>query len=147
MSQQSHSSAPPSSPTPGRRTVKTVRLPSHLDTSVRIVLVILLRLIMTVIVRNVTASSCHQDHFTDTAARTQTATIQMTVSAEQDRGSVLTVAANLSSNILSQHGRLNLLYCIRFVFASLHSLCICFIAQVLFFLHASLQDLYKQYSQ
>jgi len=51
------------------------------------------------------------------AARTQTATIQMTVCAKQN----LAVVANLANNTLSQAGRLTLLYCIRFVFALLHS--------------------------
>ena len=75
---------------------------------------------MTVRVMNVTAGLCRQDHTTDIAARTQTATIQMTVSAKQERGNVLAVAANLASNILSPDGRPTLLYCITFVFALLH---------------------------
>ena len=83
------------------------------------------------------------NHMPPIAARTQTATIQMTVCAKQN----LAVVANLANNTLSQAGRLTLLYCIRFVFALLHSFRICFIALVLFFLHALLQDLYKQHYQ
>ena len=85
-----------------------------------------------VMMRNVTAGSCRQDHTTDIAARTHPVTIQITVSAKQN----LAVVVNLAINILRQAGRLTLLYCTRFVFASLHSFRICFIALVLFFLHA-----------
>ena len=80
---------------------------------------------------NVTAAS-RPTSVLHIAARTQTATIQITVNAKRN----LAAVANLASNILSQAGRLTLLYCTRFVFASLHSFRICFIALDLFFLHA-----------
>ena len=106
--------------------------------------VILLRLLMTVRMMNVNAGFSHiHNQVPPIAARTQTATIQMTVCAKQN----LAVVANLANNTLSQAGRLTLLYCIRFVFALVHSFRICFIALVLFFLHALLQDLYKQHHQ
>ena len=74
-------------------------------------------------VMNVTArlsaQSCSNP--TDIAARTQTATIQTTVSAKKN----LAAVANLASNISSQAGRLNfallhsyLLYCTSFVLSS-----------------------------
>ena len=80
---------------------------------------------------NVTAGSCLNPK--DIAARTQTATIQITVSAKQNPAAV----ANLASNILSQAGRQlcfiafvsYLLHCTRFVLSS------CFFAR-------SLQSLY-----
>ena len=80
---------------------------------------ILLRLIMTVRVRNVSAGLCRQDHMTAIAAGTQTATIQMTVSAKQN----LAAVANLASNTFSQAGRLTLFFAFVFVFALSHKFC------------------------
>ena len=54
-----------------------------------------------VMMRNVTAGSCRQDHTTDIAARTHPVTIQITVSAKQN----LAAVANLASNTSSQAGR------------------------------------------
>ena len=84
---------------------------------------------MTARMMNVSAGSCLNPKI---AARTHPVTIQITVSAKQN----LAVVVNLAINILRQAGRLTLLYCTRFVFASLHLFRICFIALVLFFLHA-----------